>query len=321
MKLFQIVVVLFAVAAAYILFTLGIRPHKLNKIERRSLFLSSLLLMLGFLSFGGSSYASQGELSASSQQKKISQPPSSTAVICCTLEWKDFKAFWKKLDQIEPKRTGHEVKDDRQRRIYRNSISQEQYESLKKELQVKVSNLEKLEGDMISSQEVSFLRKVSDYRIESFWVGPNMMTRMAIPGDIAQDIMLHDLEIKIDKLLELKSKGRIIDNEFQRALANVQRDAEGVYALDIIKIKYNHFFRLPLTSSENTQDMINEYVSAVEKDYSGYESEKREEKFKDEQGVYYKDIDRKYAETKKALGEFKTILPRLNELIADLENE
>ncbi|MFA5339701.1 MAG: hypothetical protein WC317_06130 [Candidatus Omnitrophota bacterium] len=322
MKSFQIAVVLFAVAAAYILFTLGIRPHKLNKIERRSLFLSSLLLMLGFLSFGGSSYARQDELSASSQQKKISQPLNSTAVLCSTLEWKDFKAFWKKLDQIKPRRTGQEGKDERWKRGYRNSISQEQYVSLHKELRINISNLKKVKGEMISAQEIDLLDKICSYRIDNFCMGSFTMSRMIIPGSAVQDNMLDDLEIKVDKLIELKGKGKINDSEFQQALANVQRDVEGVYAFDIIRKKYGYYhFQLPLKPSDDAGDLMDEFISAVEKSHSEYELRKKEEKVTKEQEIYYKDIDRKYLETKKALEEFKTAFPRLNELIADLENE
>lgn len=317
MKTIQTVVIMLAIAIAYILFIFGIRQIKLSKVNRYNLFLGTLFLMLGFLSLNKLSHAQEDKSSASEQPEKTQQLRSSQRITILnnTPEWKNFKAFWKKLDQIKPKEKGPDKMG-----VYRNSISQEQFASLEKELQNAISNLKRLERGDISQLEIDLIEQICKSRIDCFSWGLSPLTRMLIPMVETEESLLNDLELKIDKLLELKKKRLINKEEFQQALLNIQDDIRAFCTLDTIRQRYPQSLGIFLMTSKYPSGLIDASISEFEKNYAEYLVKKKEGKISKEEESYYKDIDQKYLETKQALEELKTALPGLNELVTDLEN-
>ncbi len=320
MKTIQTIVIMLAIAIAYILFIFGIRRIKLSKVSRYNLFLGTLFLMLGFLSLNKLSYAQEDKSSVSRQPEKKPQLRSSRriAILNNTPEWKNFKAFWKKLDQIKPKKSRPDIME-----VYSNSISREQRDSLKEELQNMILNLEKLERRKISQLEINAIEQICENRIDSFGVPLSMMTRMFIPVLIAKDNLLNDLELKIDKLLELKKERLISKEEFQHALLNIQVDIKAFCVLNTIYKYYYPYLQsqeISLKASKYPFGLIDDFILKFEKSYAEYLVKKKEGKMDKGAENYYKGIDQKYLETKQALEELKTAFPGLDELVADLEN-
>lgn len=313
MKAIQTLVIMLSTAIAYILFIFGIRQIKLNKVNRYNLFLSTLFLMLGFLSLSKLNYAQENNSSVSEQPKKTQQLQSSQriAILNNAQEWKNFKVFWKMLDQIKPEKT-----------------PQGQYEWFEKELQNVISGLKRLEKEKISPLEINLLEQICIDRIGCILYGRLLPFSRAVPPHIVytEESLLRDLEMKIDKLIELKKESIINKKEFQQALLNIQEDIKAFCTLDTIRKQYHRQLLVPeLGATDPTLpiyplDFIEAYISEFEKDYAEYLVKKKEGETSKEEEIYYKDIDQKYLETKQALEELKTALPGLNELVADLEN-
>lgn len=316
MKTIQTIVIILAIAIAYILFICGIRRIKLSKVNRYNLFLSTLFLMLGFLS---PSCAQEDKSSVSRQPEKTQQLRSSRRITILnnTPEWKNFKMFWEKLNLIEPKQKG----PDRMG-IYNNLMSPEQLGNLKEELQSVISNLKKLEREEISKIEIGLIELICESRIDFFGFPLSMTTRMFNPVLGAKDNLLNDLELKIDKLLELKNKGLVHKEEFSQALLNILVDIKAFCVLNTIYKHYPYFQsqEISLKASKYPSGLIDDFILKFEKSYAEYLVKKKEGKMDKGTENYYKGMDQKYLETKQALEELKTAFPGLDELVADLEN-
>ena len=104
MKPIQSVVVVVAALVAYVVFFLGIRQAKVNRTNCRNLFLSTFFLFLVFLSFGRLAYAQEDKPTVSEQKDTRLISAQRIVALNSTAEWRNFKAFWKKLDQIETKK-------------------------------------------------------------------------------------------------------------------------------------------------------------------------------------------------------------------------
>lgn len=317
MKIFEAAEVLFAVAIAYLLFNIGIRAGKLNKAGSRNLFVSSLLLMLGMLSYGGQGCAQQQETVSSGalqQDARGTYTVRPVSELFGTRQWEQFRDFWKKLDLISPK-------DGK----YEQSISVQQYRDLKDELRAKVSGLNSLDREMISSEEVNLLQQLCDERIDGYsWDRTILSRMMPPPSDHIKKQLLSDMENKIDILMELKASGKVSSAEFNKALSNIQEDIEAICGLDIIRSKYSRrsrYFTAPPLLDGDTRGAIDESMKSLENDHSGYigKLKARSDMTPDER-ISFEDTEKQYNETKKAIEHLKTIMPRFDELIADLEN-
>ena len=113
-KTIRVVIIFFASITAFILVLVGIKRLKLNKTTRHSFFVSTLLIILGLT---GCDAADKSASSADSSLKpaeieNIKQVLSRVDKLNNTQEWINFKAFWKKLDEITPKQKTDEKEAD-----------------------------------------------------------------------------------------------------------------------------------------------------------------------------------------------------------------
>jgi hypothetical protein len=311
MKTVQTVVIVFAIAIAYILFGFGIRQVKVSKTHRYNLFISTLFLVLGLLSLGRLSYAQQQNISPSGEQENIQQLQLSQRIktLSDTQEWKDFKASWKKLDQIKSRGTH-----------YGNAMPEEQYDSFKKELRRKIWDLKKIQGENISSLEINLLERICIDRIDYLMWGTMPLTRAVEPPIVhTKRAIIGALEVKIDKLLELKKKRIINNKEFRQALLNIQADIKTFCTVDTLYQNYQGSFgfrEFPITP-QSGQSIEDWYISQLERDYAKWVSMKKNKISEQEKPGR---LDQDYIQTKQALEKLKVALPGLNELVADLEN-
>jgi len=101
-KIVQTVIVLAASAAALALFILGVRQLKIRK--NPGSFMIALLIAFNLIGFNCS-----GQSSVPSAKSGIEQSDKKTEE---TQEWKDFKAFWNKLDQVAPKKEASKLDEE-----------------------------------------------------------------------------------------------------------------------------------------------------------------------------------------------------------------
>ncbi|MFA5393663.1 MAG: hypothetical protein WC081_05745 [Candidatus Ratteibacteria bacterium] len=312
MKPIQAVVVVFAVLVAYLVFFLGIRPAKLNRINRRNLFLSTFFLFLVFLSFGRISYAQEDKPTVSGQSKDTRLVSAQRiAALNSTPEWRNLKAFWKKLDQIETKKPEPDKYG-----VYSGSISPDECSSLRKESDEVFSGLNKITGEKIAAAETGLLKKICNARIDYIGRGTFYLalTRMAIPTDsviMAKPDFLADLELKIDRLLVLKKAKVINASEYRQALSNIQQDIKAFCILDVFSGQPGSY-RIPFPRPSTAQE-VDKLASVFNKDFADYQASQKE--------IGYPELpEKEYLATKKAFADFKESFSGMNELIADLES-
>ena len=184
-KTIRVVIIFFASITAFILVLVGIKRLKLNKTTRHSFFVSTLLIILGLT---GCDAADKSASSADSSLKpaeieNIKQVLSRVDKLNNTQEWINFKAFWKKLDEITPKQKTDEKEADYFFSEYTGAISNEEAENLRGELPELTNGLKKLEQEeKISTIEIELLIKICRERINYMSFGPrSMLSRMMPP--------------------------------------------------------------------------------------------------------------------------------------------
>lgn len=239
-----------------------------------------------------------------------------------TQEWSKFKAFWKKLDQVEPKKK----EDNAYIGEYYGSITYDESENLRAELENLIAGLKKLKRKkMISSLEVELLDKICRKRIDYLYSGLQSMTSRMMPPPLLTDKenSISDLERHIDVLVELKKNGKINSEEFQQALSIVKEDIKLFSILDTLSESYLGYYSLPLAAireeegkTGRVENIVEKIIAGFEKDYAGFQAKaETAQQAADTQ----KDIAAKYAETKKAIDKLKNVFPSLTELVSDLE--
>ncbi|MCK5306823.1 MAG: hypothetical protein KAJ66_06775 [Candidatus Omnitrophica bacterium] len=324
-KTIRVVIIFFASITAFILVLVGIKRLKLNKTTRHSFFVSTLLIILGLT---GCDAADKSASSADSSLKpaeieNIKQVLSRVDKLNNTQEWINFKAFWKKLDEITPKQKTDEKEADYFFSEYTGAISNEEAENLRGELPELTNGLKKLEQEeKISTIEIELLIKICRERINYMSYGFTLTRMMPPPVQSAKEVSIKNLERRIDILIELQEKEEIETKEYEQALLNIQEDIKTFSILDAINSHYVRYYYYPGVGSRETGDKVNiteRHIKEFEKHYADYQIKKEEGKLNDDAIAQYKDIDVNYRQTKQALAEIKKALPAYGELIVDLE--
>jgi len=315
MKFIEYAEVLVAVAFAYVLFNFGIRAVNYKKAGSRNIFMATLFIALGLLSCGTASGAEkQAQAGGDSQlqPKEAAQRP--LRELFTTEQWKQFRDFWEKLDALEPKNGKYE-----------ESLSLKERESFKAELAERVAGLNGLGEGLISPVEVGLFNRICCERIEAYSFDRMMISRMMPPpSHFVKKQFLADLENKIDVLIRLKNSGKVSGEEFGKVLSNIQDDIEAVSALDIISSKYywriDHF-KEPSLFDGDARRAIDESMKSLEEDHSVYIGKlKARSDMTPHERLSFENTEKQYFETKKAIDQLKAVMPRLDEMIADLEN-
>lgn len=309
-------------ALAGALFALGIRELKINRQRKYGLFVSTVLMALYLL---GSRYVGAVEPAKSVRESTLGQQEQrQIAELVKTKEWQNFKAFWKKLDEIVPNKD--KVKDEKELSYlgeYTGAINSEERNELEKELKVLTSDLKRYEQKgIVNPVALNLLERICMARLSYMAHGfKSMIMRMIPPPSlINEEEALQNLERTIDHLLLLKKKDKVNHDEFALALANIQ---EEIKAFSILNTRnYDWFYSLGAHVQNKIHEKtynIEEYIASFEKEYADYKDRRKTEKIGEEEEDYFKELTIMYEKTKQALEKLKPVLPFMNELIADLE--
>jgi len=329
-------IVYLGLALAGALFLLGIKELKINRKRKRGLFISTVLMALYLL---GSRYAEAAEPAESICESTLSQKDQmQIAELVKTKEWQNFKAFWKKLDAIEPKKgniEGYKIKS-RDEGKYPGAISSEQREKLLKELKVLTDSLAQVGGKIIGQAEVNWLitcQSSSTFPMEEGWLEgicysrirymeSASITRMIPPPTlILKEISLRDLEARIDALLLLQKNGKVTQEEYKQALGNIQ---EEIRRHSIFSIFYALGWN-GVPHLAGPEHIIQDYIESLKKDHAEYEAGRKKQNIVQSSGAAeedrYRELDEAHDKAMRELERLKTRIPLMDKLIADLERQ
>lgn len=171
-----------AVITATVLFLLGIRELKTKQHKKKGFFVSTVLVVLGLLA---------GTVEAQDKNmKEIAVAELSNKNILRKLvhtkEWKDFKAFWKKLDEVAPK-NALSKEDTKYFGGYFGAIDNKEAETLREKVKILTTDLKKYEEQgLVNPLEIELLKKMCVERIFYMNYGlHSMVTRMMPPPSLS----------------------------------------------------------------------------------------------------------------------------------------
>ncbi len=340
------VVVCLGLALAGALFLLGIRELRINRKRKHGLFISTAVMALYLL---GPRYTGAAEPAKSVDKATLSQKDQlQIAELVKTKEWQNFKAFWKKLDAIEPKkgdskRDKIEIRDEGK---YPGAISYEQREKLLKELETLTNSLAQVGEKIIGTTHdiivnpVDFptfrpaggwLQEICYSRISYLKIGFTSKLMRAIPdlSLLMRENSLRDLELRIDALLLLQKKGKVNQDEYTQSLGNIQGEIRRYSIWSVLRLYYIHFpfpffirdYKGDKIINEHTvkPNNIQDYAKLLEKDYVEYKARRKTEQISEVEEERYKEMDEAYNKARQELEQLKTRIPIMDKLIADLE--
>jgi len=228
------IIVTLAIIAGCLLFFLRIKKVSISYKKSGNLFVATLLVVLNMLNYSAcadSAKTSKEVAADENKNKKIDR----ITVLNATKEWKNFKAFWKKLDYLPPR-----FKSDNTVRLRPDNVGSEIYETLmlspryarpinsneaavlRKEIQRLIKDLKKLKGQAtIKPLELKLLEDICNARIELMSeaiVNDYPISQMELPSaPIIKQGSIKNLEDDIDFLTELKKQGKASKEKFRQA--------------------------------------------------------------------------------------------------------
>jgi hypothetical protein len=308
------IIIALAMLTAMVLVFFGIRELRTG-LGRHGLFVTTLLAALSIAGCNGHkdvrSAADQPVTGAepAGQDVAMDAPATSGAMaeLAVTKQWADFKALWKKLDQVNPTVQGDESSYLGE---YQGALTYEEAQALHEELgrvigALRKPGMNKLIGDI----EIDLLESICTKRIDYLQYGlQSMMTRMVQPPMmIDKEHSIRELERHIDVLVELKASGKISDDEFDAAFAIVVDDIQKFAILDALTGAMGYYQPLYPILEERTESLI----TAFENDYDAFHKKS---------GDKDKELAALYEKAKTAIDELKLVLPYIAELVSDLES-
>jgi len=326
-KIYNIIIIATASIIASILVMIGFRKLKVNKYKKYGLFMSTLIIAL---TLSGCSLLEKTDKTNTNVKQDKATPQTveyksdRLKSLNNTSEWKNFKAFWQRLDYINPpEKIGDSANDYLGE--YSNAITQEQAELFKSELTELINKLRgmKQEEFILSNTEIDLLEKICAERINYMSYGfSSMMMRMIPPITMTdKENSIKDLERKIDTLVELQGKGIVSSDEFTQALRLIWQDIELFSILDTIISHYTIYYPGSYydygVNETGLQRTALNHINAFEKHYQDYLLDKKSGA-ENVNRSYPEDIESKYKETKEEIEKVKIVLPQLNELIQNL---
>ena len=318
-KIFHYSLMTAASFVALALFSIGIRNIRARR--KPGPFMMALLIAFSLIGVN-SSGQSTGSPVKSARQHTEKYPESRVLDLNKTPEWRDFKAFWKKLDLVVPKKkTEGELGDVIE---YHGSIDREEAGKLRNELKELVERLKRLEQSRIlTPSERELFERLCTERINQMEQFPmSMITRMIPPPYLVRkEQTIGNLERRIDQLLELKKNDKIDQREISLALKNIQKEIEAFSAYDSVSRGWlgYHFMYADLGGPAGEKNFsIDRLIEDNEKQYAGFTARK-DSPDSSEAAPSFKEIEAKYKETRENLLTLKRAVPFINEAVLDLE--
>jgi len=248
--------------------------------------------------------------------------------------WYQVKAFWRKLDLVEPKKGSQN---------YMNALSSTELDALHREL-VSIFGYELHELQAAGSamkQRLELETIVYRYmieRLDNFGTPRYMLTRMMPPPSAGNaHILISDIEKQIDLLLQFKKSGKIGSREYFTSLEKIQKNIYINCVLDVLEKNSppSYFFNPIAAKGEGNarQDQggftIDEWILGYESSYGNalkyLESKlsKMKKKGKATDVKAYKEslenMKKSHESVKMELLELKKLKPKLDLLIKALE--
>ncbi|MFH0867425.1 MAG: hypothetical protein V1904_14630 [Bacteroidota bacterium] len=314
-----------AVISAVVLYHTGFKNLKLKK---KNFFYTSLLIALTFLGCNFAETNARDPKRDEEQNKNEygKDDPEFIKELNETTEWKEFKLFWKTIDQIEAAQgvtpdsyNGYITKSgDNYSSTYKIA------DSLTKRTKLYESFLKKLSSDkLLDTLESRLLINMCYERIDYICYGfKSMMMRMVVhPGITQKEHTMAKIEFRIDTIINLELQGKIESSEMNRALANTHLEIKNFGVLDIIG-KYNLYRYLTEEESADFRNKTNpDSISIAGTHIFGFEKSYRE--FMDKYNASKADEQQKklydaYVTTKKELDAFMQNYSRFCIIIEDL---
>jgi hypothetical protein len=317
-------VLLLAVLIAVILYYSGFKKLKFKK---KNFFYTSLLIALTFMGCNFSESNASGQKNDDPKNNPMpgKDDPEYIKELNKTSEWKEFKAFWKSIDQIEAAEgvthdsyRGYMTKTDGD---YGSTykISDSLYKKTKSLEEVLKSLTEK---KLLDTLESRLLSNMCYDRIDYVCYGfRSMYTRMiALPGIYEKEKTMARFEFRIDTLISLQKKGSIDSSEMNKVLMNIQSDIKSFSVLDILGKRnmlkyYSYHYDYDNPNPQNdTLKIIEKSILDFENSYSDF-MKKYEPSASDK---IQKDLFAAYVSTKIELDGFMENYQRFCTIINDL---
>lgn len=320
---YKYIILALAFLIAFLMFFFGVRKLSATPIRKKSYFMTTLLLALAL--FGCNFNISGGnDINKDPMDNLINNGDSKRIKeLNKTPEWKEYKTFWKDLDNVKP---GKDAGVDGYMYAYREGEDYEKkyqlVESLRKkneELKNSLKNLVKM--DLLHPLEPTFLYELCDSRIQYIYYGKtSMMTRMMpSQGVTEKERSLAMIEFKIDTLINLEKKGKIDTAELKLAMDNILEEIKKANILGIIDY-HKMLFHFPSrfyndqSETKDTVGIVDRTILDFNKSYKEFMKKYDASKADNSQKEMYK----KYEAIKKELDTYIEIYPQFCELIKDL---
>ncbi len=322
---YKYILIAAAFMIAFLLYFFGIRKLSSANLKNKGFFMTTLLIALASI---GCNFTSSGNNeSNTNKMDNIFGKDDSKRIIELnkTKEWKEFKTFWKNLDNIEP--TKGAENNEFTPYIYAENEDYDKKNKIvvslrEKNEELKNSLSELVRKNLLDPLEPIILFDMCKARIDYIYYGNvSMMTRMMpMPGVYEKEKTIKMLEFKIDTLLKLERKGKIDTTELKLALSNIQLEVKKFGVLEILgKGKMlQYYYRSSNLDNENPQKdtltvfdkSILDFENAYNEFMKTYDASKADKQ--------QKDMYDKYVLVKKELDTFMSIYPEFCELIKDL---
>ncbi len=319
-RFIQSAVLVAASLSALVLFCVGIRQIRFR--GKPGTFLVAVWVALGFLCSAKQPATAQ-DGSGRFTRRVEKYPESRVLDLHKTAEWKNFKAFWKKLDMVTPKKKAEGLSGPVLE--YYGSINREEADTLRAELKAVAEGLKRLESSqLLYPEETALFVSLCGERIEQMSGFPmSMMTRMLPPPYLLRrEESIGSLERRIDELLALRNKDRISQEECAAALRNIQKDVAAFSAYDAVtkgSLGYSPLFGEKAKSPEDGYFLIDRLMKEYEAQYMEILEARKKNPQPQQSGTVKNELDVKYADTMDSLKKLKRAMPFINEAVLDLE--
>jgi hypothetical protein len=321
---YKYILIAIAFLIAFLLYFFGIRKLSSAHLKKKSFFITSLLIALALI--GCNVNSSSVNDSNTDQMNKLIGKVDSKRIkeLNKTKEWKEFKIFWKNLDNVEPSK-GAGINSFQSYSYAENEDYNQKYkmvDSLRKRNEELKNNLNNLvKSNLLDPLEPIYLFNICNSRIQYIYYGnTSMMTRMMpSQGLIEKEKSLVMLEFKIDTLLNLEKKGKIDTSELKLAMDNILKEVRTVSILEILdQQKMLYYYPGYLDKNENNSNDTNTIVDKTILDFNKSYKEFMKKYNASKADKSQKELYERYDTIKRELDKYIAIYPQFCELIKDL---
>ena len=319
-KFLQIIILFFAIIAACVFAALGIRSVILRRKWKPTFFTTSIIIGL-YMLLPGAGRADTGNntavLTTDEESNSSKENTNRIESLREMEEWQAFKSFWRYMDNIEPGPDGYSSL----------TMDWDKRGSLIEQLTSLTDKLYELpDSCRLDSLQIELLRTICMNRINMFCGSTLMLTRMMPPPtDYRKEELIVLMEERIDTLIQLRSSGLINPLEASSALRNMFEAADTFWLIDAVSREYLGYYMSSYygLSHENGEDeytvsgLLETTLREVEDNFAVMLDSIS--KYSDEEiPVIFQDIPERYEKTMRTIEEIRSILPDMNELLADL---